>query len=359
MKILNIYFGTRGLSGLYVKEVVRVQKEVFDKVYSVLSFHSLYKYGNSLVYLISDSNFASFLPSKIRLVIRYIELITSMIFSVVIIIICRPNFVNYSITMYRFEELIFLKLLKKFNIKLIITIHDAVLHQNKNISSNYRRRNRHKILCISDYALVHNSFSESEVLKINKEVKIINHPFPCSRIPLSIKKDHLKDVRLDDYLFIGHARNEKGINFLLETWSLKLFVNNRLKISGSDPFGILNKFSQKNKNILIKPFYISDNEFVKELCGNKFIVLPYTEGTNSQIPFLALSCGCIPLMSDVPAFNYFSQSTKLTFKSEDKLDFEKLVEITSYASVNPTSILSLYNEYYSKHTIIAYKKILI
>ena len=356
MKIINIYFGTRGLSGLYIKEIERIQNVVFKKVISIISFHSIYKNKKNFVYVFSDSELSNVLPKKIRLAIRYIELLIAMIISLVKIMIYKPDYVNYSITIYRFEEYLFLKIVNLLKIKIILTVHDAILHKNKNIKSKKRLINRLRILKVCNNILVHNEFSKIELQKINDNYKFILHPFPCSKIPENLYDKSIN--RTEEFVFLGHAREEKGINLLLKVWKNNIH-NKRLKIYGTDPFNILKNFKKNNRisNIDLNTNYLDDSKFIKQLLLNKYLILPYTSGTNSQLPFLALSCGCLPIMSNVPAFEYFNFNTKLTFKKNNEESLLKMINSIKYNFEQTQKLLTEYDLFYYNNSLIAYKKL--
>jgi len=346
MIITNVYLGGQGLNGLYLEGIIKGQASQFKKVYSIQSFHSRFERFKCPVYIISDSFISYKLPARLRLGIRYIEFIFALVYIYFFTLFSRVTHLNYSINLYRPEELFLIRLLKKHGTKIMITVHDANLHSNNHSSQEKRIQIRNKILTEADKIIVHNNFSETELRKNFRNAEIIIHPYPFVKVPEKLVKRYSKN-RVSDYLFIGHARLEKGIEFLIQLWKESFFNEKKLKIYGSDPFGILQTFkTNRFENIRIHSRFIDENELIKLLCSNKYLILPYKMGTNSLFPFFALSCGCIPIMSDVPAFQFFVENSKLTFKSGNENSLQKTIADLESKEINTSEVIELYQDYY-------------
>ncbi len=98
--------------------------------------------------------------------------------------------------------------------KLIITCHDVNPHEIIKGELKYRQL----IFNTGDYLLVHNdnSINDLTVNFLTKKEKIIIHPFPIMDISKLIASSDLFNPC--DFLFIGHLRKDKGIEFLLDVW---------------------------------------------------------------------------------------------------------------------------------------------
>lgn len=368
MNLLNIYFGTKGIASYYLKDLIEVQKKVYNNVYSLVSFHAFLDDAIKLVYPISDSDKFILSNNTIRYIIRYIELLIGLTVSIFIIKLKNINQINYSVTLYNNVEYTFLKFIVFLygpKTDLLLTIHDANLHENKYLSKDSREEIRKKIIDLADKVIVHNEHSKDLLLasKLCKIDKIYCHLFPTMTFPHDILIGNISK-KAGTYVFLGHGRKEKGIEFLCNSWKeldSAFLNNNTLIVKGSDPFGILKNLKIElinSKSIVIKDGFISDYDFIKTLQSSEYLILPYFEGTNSGIPFLALSCGTIPLMSDIPAFSFFSNNyPNLVFKKGDRKSFEHVIKNLENES-NSRTILDEYSELFRKSTHKEYLKII-
>lgn len=359
-KLLNVYFGTRGsTASSYLKELQSSQQKYVETI-SLVNYYSDVPNGKRCVYYISDHPRIHLVPKYIRNFIRYIELVIGFLILFVIAIRNEITHINYSITVYLRIEYYFFKLLSVLlpRISIIITMHDANLHWNAFVKGSSRQRTRKRVFGIADYIVVHNTFSERFLVNLGiPNAKIVSHLFP----PMGRSAQDFTNIG-HNYLFIGHARREKGVDFLCNAWYNEEFEDNRkLNIYGSDPSGLLKKLAQdmvKNESIKIYSDYVSDEEFYKLIQRSKYLVLPYLVGTNSGFPFFALSKNTLPLMSDIPAFHYFSsQYPGLVFRINDTQDLVDKLKNVRFSDYDCKQILHKYIEDYEKSVKLCYNSL--
>lgn len=300
--IYHIYWGTSGNSGLYLDEIYQVLDKAGVKQKTFVSYYYPFDYGEKIFFKKTDIAHAK-LTGKKRAVVQLWELFVSFITILKSAKKDKPKIVNYSnIGTDYFFIYWFVYLLKKVSgCKLIVTCHDVMPHLGNDL------RYRKKIFNTADHLLVHadNSIAELKSLEINV-AKVVNHPFPImdlSKMPGCV----LSKTKDTDFLFIGHLRKEKGIEFLLDTWPEfhKIHPEAKLRICGNPQPGV--KFDRLNLekcNVEIRLEYISDMDYAKYISSARCVVLPYMQGTNSGIISTVLSLGADVLTSNIPMFKY-------------------------------------------------------
>lgn len=310
-KVLHIYFGSSSTAGSYLYSIYSALKEDFDQKL-VVDYDFPYESDTvRLGFRYTNLSITKIKNYLLRMILRLTELVVGMIRILFYVRYYKPDVINYSLNMNIRLEYWLLKGLKRVSkrAKIMITVHDSKPETNALRSSDKREDTRRRIFKTADFLLVHNDYSKGILLKNYKvpNHKIKHHLFPPMDTPSNVETD-FKLERDIDYIFLGNLREEKGIDILIESWqkyntfdeAKQLHIVGKWTIST-----ILNeaeKLEKEKANIFIQDEYISDLEFTQLLYRSKYIVLPYTAGTNSGFPILAINCGCVPIVSDLTMF---------------------------------------------------------
>jgi len=352
---LHIYAGTRGASGLYLDKIYSALEHKYNQEVIVSAFYS-FDYGKKWFYKYSD---ISSLQSPVlrvdivRKMLRFIELIITLIRVFFYVKFNKVKFINYGLTSDLLVELIFIKLLKyRSNIKVIITCHDVLPFgsDDKDVLAKKIRRKK-RFLNISHYLLVHNdnsiddlktyyNISNSNVFKINFPIMNLNDlKINHRQVNLSIPKDKFTIG------MIGNLRREKGVDLLIEAWEHFYKYNKKVQlvIAGYVSPNIDYGFQKlENKSLIYYDKFVDDSEFRSLIQMCDVIVLPYKRGTNSGIPSQIISSGTLVIASDIDMFCQNKLiSEEFLFQSND---FNALSEKLEWIST------------ISKETIAQYKK---
>lgn len=331
--IYHIYWGTSGNSGLYLDEIYQVLKVKHEQRVFV-SYYYPFEYGDKIFFRYTDIAHGQF-TGLVRKVLQLIEIIFSFLRILIFAAKDKPQIINYSHAANSYPFILyFLLILKKVSSsKLIITCHDV----NPNNIVRGEIKYRQLIFNTADYLLVHNDNSIKDLIEsfsIKKDL-IIKHPFPIMDIS---KQDTTKKLfNRSDFLFIGHLRKEKGIQFLLDTWKefhlkhpkAKLYVCGKKTSEVS-----FIEEELKSYNIVFHLDYISDEDYYNYIKSARYVILPYLNGTNSGIISTVLSLGANVITSDIQMFKLNS------FVSENDM----------FISNNKQSLLDILERKYFEHT---------
>lgn len=363
MDILHIYAGTSGSAGTYLHEIYKALNKNFKQEFIVSYFYP-FNYGRKVFYRFSDLSKPNFLHkiNKIRLIIRYFELLISLIYCFIFIKIKKPKIVNYSLTTQINLEKFFLKLVKEYTkSKLYITVHDVIPFQTNYSNFEESLKKRKSFFNLADKLIIHNKNSYDDLINYYKmdENKIIEFPFPIMDIKdinyLS-EFDNLTDKLPNSkyiFSFVGHLRKEKGIEILLEAW-MKFNSDNDLAkesiliIAGNIPKGFCYNFTEINNLIVINRF-LNDLEYKNLISKSHCVVLPYTKGTNSGIPSTVLSLGTKLITSDINMFkNNEIVDKNFMFKNEDSDSLKDLFEKSIYLEYEYSLLNKFIDKFYEK-----------
>lgn len=349
-RIAHIYHGATGNNGLYTDEIVQAlnRGDYLQQVY--VSYYYPFRYGNKYFYkhtdMASGKNYGKFRPY-----FRGIELIIGLIRTFISILLKKPQIINYSLIQFFKPELVFLRLLKRFiNGTIILTCHDVKPFTNKYINHKQSLQLRKKAFETADYLLVHNENSKDELIQLFNipEGKILLHPFPLMNLSKLYPNAQFTSILQSDFLYIGHMREEKGINLLLEAWQIFHFKypEKKLILAGSNPNNY--DFSKyKQYNVVVIPTFIDDYMYCSLIKSTKCIVLPYLRGTNSGVVSTVIGLGGIPICSDIPMFKNNPLIPKQLLFSLNSLSLsEKMAEIVENKICH--NINSNINEYLVK-----------
>jgi len=366
LQVLNIYAGSSGSAGLYIDSIYKS----LDKYYSqdvIVSYHFPFKYGRKLFYRFTDLVKPNIFHkiTYVRFIIRYFELLFTLLYSAAYILIYRPRIVNYSFTSQINIELYFIKFISTFSkSKILITAHDVIPFQTNYNDFEKSIRKRGCFFQLADKIIVHNSNAENDLVNMYniKKSKILKYPFPIMNLshlktslsPISLDKFNLN--KKEYFLFTGHLRSEKGVHILIDAWS-KYHENDDLKIKKLVIAGnITTDFTADFKeNIIFINRFLSDSEY-HLLIKNAFcVVLPYTRGTNSGIPSSVVTLNTKLITSDIDMFkNNSLVDKKFIFKSGDSSDLSKLL-YNSCSMRYDFSLIDNYDKVFKSEIIKVYK----
>ncbi|MGH8016671.1 MAG: glycosyltransferase, partial [Candidatus Zixiibacteriota bacterium] len=217
---------------------------------------------------------------------------------------------------------IFFKLCKLVGLTVRITCHD--------VSSHYLGMNniRARILVQADELVVHNDAAVRTICEnLGKSIKdkIKTYSFPFSAYDEIISAHKLDSARTrlrhsigsNYYLFLGVVRRSKGIEMLIQAWSLfNKGKNERLVIAGkwTDPDKKFRKLAEDDETITVMDRYLDDEEFVQLITDAKFVVLPYLEYAHSSVIISCGNHGGAVIISDIQLFQQIMPNYRYTFK---------------------------------------------
>lgn len=300
--IYHIYYGTQGTAGLYLDEIYQslVQKGFEQKVF--VSAYYPFNYGEKVYFKHSDI-IHGVKNRKLRLAIRYFELIYAMLALFFKTLHDRPAIINFSLlsALYAPEKL-YLKAVKLLGLsKIIFTCHDVIPFGKRDDGVMQQRK---AIWDMANYYLVHNDYSKHELMDTFgiEEEKILYHSFPVMDLT---KMDYVLDSEKKyDFLFQGVLREEKGIDVLLNAWIKfhKIHSKATLLVAGFLNSKNINPDNYTGLNIHFDLKYLDDKEYCQNIASAKCMVLPYKRGTNSGIPSSSISLDCEVISSNIPMF---------------------------------------------------------
>lgn len=307
----HIYHGTQGNGGLYLDEIFEVLKAkgVTQEVY--VSYYFPFNYGKKYFFKYTDL-LGGMRKGTFRLLFRYIELIIGLCRTFYSLLQLQPNVINYSVisNLYLPEKL-FIKALKFFiRSKIVFTCHDVIPFSEKQDDVELLIRKEKALFKMADYYIVHTVQSREELIKYYgcKSDNILFYRFPIMDLS---KLPNIKIVQRDkkniDFLFIGHLRKEKGIDFLINAWKVYFETYKRydikLFIAGNSPQNrSLNIVDLAKYNIFVCNKYLSDQEYYDLVSSARCVVLPYQRGTNSGVISTVKALGANVLCSDIQMF---------------------------------------------------------
>ncbi len=301
--IYHIYWGTSGNSGLYLDEIYQVLKNRGYKQRVFVNFYYPFNYGDKIFFKRGDVAMSKY-KGAVRKFFQLFEILSGFIKIIIVSKRDKPSIINYSHAGQSYFFIVwFLDILKRVsNAKLMITCHDVNPHRG----GQNEFSNRKKIFDIANYLLVHTEKSVEDLERnfgISQD-KIVSHPFPIMDLS-KLKNDSINPYKETDFLFIGHLRKDKGIEFLLETWKEFHQINKyaKLRICGRYlPDVHFNQKELEKCNVEFNLRYIDDNDYYHYIKAARYVILPYVQGTNSGIISTVLSLGANVITSDLPMF---------------------------------------------------------
>src|ERR1039458_8432895 len=220
MKIKSLLLidpGTSGCAGLYIAEIYE-NLHHRDNVEVAVSYYFKEKYGKKIFYKYSDLVVqAKYRLGKLRLYVRGCELIYALLRMLLYLLGGDVKVVCYALSSNVKLELWFLWIAKRIlRLKICIICHDVIpfIGPDENLDAKVRWRAR--FYHLADTLIVHNANSFNELVRFFKvpPYKVREFPFPVSNIQrLRLGCDSLVEQPIAgrSFLFIGHLRQEKGI----------------------------------------------------------------------------------------------------------------------------------------------------
>lgn len=282
---------------------------------------------------------------RMRLPLRYIELVVALARSFLLIVSKRPKAVFYALSSNLTPELIFILLLRMFRLPVYVICHDVVPFVAAHESRKVKDFQRQQFYRFASKLICHNKRSIAELTK-NYGVdasKIEYIPFPISdlrKFPNAVAmRQHEAPKATHEglrFLFVGHVRAEKGVNVLVGAWrrAFPSISGARLLIAGQVPRGVEILSADSTPGLTVMDCYIEEAEYVRLISESDCVVLPYVAGTNSAILSNVVSLGKPSIVSDIEMFRECGLVDEdAMFRSQDEGALAaKLVEYASLSS---------------------------
>lgn len=310
---IHVDYGSKGNSGLYIHEILENLEGNFDVEAYV---HSQYDYqSKGVVHSVFDRYSSLFKVSKLKQLYKLLDLYF-VLFSILIrVLFIQDRKVYLFVSLY--EPFAIYKYFLKWSrlnkrVTNIVTVHDAEPLFNNYPAIIMTRQNA--IIHHSHFIIVHTEESLQKVTSLGK--KIFKYPFPLMKLTPVNKQSEATRIK---FLFLGYLRKEKGINLLIEAWSIigKKNPNVQLTIAGGLPFGLQYEFDKLDKCKLLL-HYIPEDLYAEIIHECDYAILPYTGGTNSGIISTIASLDKPAIASDLPMFKESAFTLpELIFKTGD------------------------------------------
>lgn len=216
----------------------------------------------------------------------------------------------------RKEEILFFRFLKWKGVRLIITAHNVLPHENRRVD----HRLKSIVYSNANAIIVHSDFIKEKLIQNfsidPKKIDIIPHGnfdyyLPVNDVTAEISRKRLNlDITDKVLLFFGFIRPYKGVDLLLKAFETAAEKDTKLKliIAGSVLEGkdaLLKTIAQHkfNDRILTTLSFIPNEEVVNYFKAADLVVLPYKDIDHSGIIHLAYSFGKAVLGTNVGDFN--------------------------------------------------------
>lgn len=333
---VNLYHGTNGNAGLYLESMLEAMAANTDvDVVAIANYHYLFsrapRIKNCLCcfFPLTDGWLGRVMNRKVRLIVRFFELIFGYIFSFAYLCKLKLRYtrivINYSLierfSISYFFLFIVRRLLKAY---IIVTVHDAkpfIVNVPSALLISHE-----SFLKFADRLLCH---TRSSMEYLTREFgvgdKLLYCRFPLMNLSklsaLSSDRGVAETFSKPVFLFLGFIRKEKGIECLLDAWcQSKAYEDGcTLVVAGA----LSTQLEEMHMSILRERCIfinkrLSDAEYKELLLASDYVVLPYTSGTNSGVLSTAASLKKLVICSDLPMFleSLFIES-KLIFKRGD------------------------------------------
>lgn len=191
-------------------------------------------------------------------------------------------------------------LLYKFHNKMIMTIHDPILHSGeKSLKRELFRRIAFKL--VPKLIILNIKQKEEFCSKYNIEYnKVYNNQLGIYDIINLFKPDNLMNNNVINFniLFFGRISPYKGIDYLLDAFKIveKEKTNVHLTIAGGGNLYFDYKPYENNSNITLINRYVTMTELYKLLYECDVVVCPYIDATQSGVIMTAFSM-CKPVIA--------------------------------------------------------------
>lgn len=371
--ITHIYFGTAGAAGLYTKAIKNALNDDANSSF-IVNYYYPDDDAQKLFFKHTELSGSNRLRKfkYLRFFVRYAELVLGLLKSYIHLKKTRTRILNYSLISQHVTELFFLYICKKrLSINIILTLHDVAPFNSSYINIFNQSTVKQKILKLADGIIVHNKSSIDSLCALFKyDAKIYCHPFPLMNPSLSrafMERSITQSSESEKFLFlfVGHPREEKGLDILCSAWEIFSRAKNDVRL-------IIASNINKNSEIYNKLSVLADVEIIGkfipdsdyfDLIGNAdCVVLPYRMGTNSGIPGTVASLNTAIIASNIPMFfenDLVPRRSLFESGSPSSLAFKMqqiLVDGVKDFTINP-NLISSYNAGFKSAVLNTYRDI--
>jgi len=182
-----------------------------------------------------------------------------------------------------------IKILNKYKINTIYTLHDPESHYEKSIKDNLKKRLKIKLQNYSLNKISNFKFVKIHIHSVWRSINfknVIVYPHPLYHIASATNKLDSPDE--DGFFtigFFGRIEYYKGIDLFLEilkTLDVNVSIN-KVKVLIVGKGKIDPSFKVKNLTIEIHNYYVKDNHFDKMLSICDLVLLPYRQASQSGV----------------------------------------------------------------------------
>ncbi|MCA0365890.1 MAG: glycosyltransferase [Bacteroidetes bacterium] len=217
-------------------------------------------------------------------------------------------------------ELLLIKILRNYDVKIIYTVHNVVPHNSKNQIDRYL-----KLYNQFDYLICHNEATKMEIeekIHDSTKIKVIPHG-------IFTTNSNSNSVNTEKKLLLyGFISEYKGFDLLIKASSQILEHSLKIKVIGK----IEKKYFKEIESDLSKSSieclfdYISSDKLDDYIMESDILVFPYKKISQSGALLKALGTGKIVVCSDLPAFRELMGDNGLYFNLKDNEGLSKLLK---------------------------------
>ena len=224
-------------------------------------------------------------------------------------------------------DYLFLLILKFFNKKLILTVHNLLPHDSGNSYLKYNK----KVYQLIDELIVHDKGAENQLIA---KFKIHSNKITISKIGIEIFNNSKLNWnnKSNKILIFGHIRPYKGVSEFInliwkniyKNYSYELIIAGSFeKLEKSKILSILRESNISNVSIIDKR--LSDEELDRLLLESKFCVFPYKIITGSAAILSALSYGVTCISSNLPLFKEYNATYGFPYIYKNVEEFNSIL----------------------------------
>jgi hypothetical protein len=269
------------------------------------------KYFINLSFILNRSSI-----SKIKKVVTGMEYLINFIILILICRVNKPSIIHFqwlpASESIPFTQRILLKLIKRRDIKVGLTLHNVIPHNvSEKIYTEKNLANNNILYSLLDFIIVHNVSSEVRFkrlhnVNLHKKVQVIPHGllYPSIKNEV-IRLNYAGPIKL---LCLGNFSSYKGyIEFIENFNKLDVSIKRYFLIQAYGKFSDLSQYEKikKYKFVDVKNSHLSNEEFIKCIDSCDYGLLPYKDISDSGILFSYLARNKPLLFSNIPRFHEF------------------------------------------------------
>ncbi len=312
----------------YISTINRFSSKYYDKRYRIDVSYLFFKFANT----IPNQNFR-----------RVVKLFTYPFYNVFLLIqmtLNKADIIHYNWLSVPLFDLIFIKMFKLMGIKIVLTQHNYLQHNQKRTRLFEKTifATVDKIVCLSDF--VKKQFLENGF----ENVTMIEHG-NCYETEMSefniVKATSNRNFKI---LFTGGIKKYKGIELLIETANVLINEIGEKKVTFLIKGNCSNLYAQKLKNIIsnycLEDYFdftvgfLSDEQLFTEVANCDCGILPYIEATQSGLPYIFYSYAKPIVVTNVGGL---AEQTNSKIALVSKPDSKQLSEVLSKMIDNRSS----------------------